>query len=137
MLDPRIPALIRSIPRSPLLVRRMMFATAAAMPRVRFPLGRMMFAVAILGVALGFVARRERFLRLSVLHAHLNGEILFENKHGRYGPYPGQEDALPGHEREWDLDQRLAGYHWMLHEKYERAARYPWLPVAPDPPEPK
>jgi hypothetical protein len=27
--------------------------------------------------------------------------------------------------------------HLRLKDKYERAARYPWLPVDPDPPEPK
>ena len=27
-------------------------------------------------------------------------------------------------------------YHAALFRKYERAARYPWLPVAPDPPPP-
>jgi hypothetical protein len=31
---------------------------------------------------------------------------------------------------------RRAAYHSRLRSKYERAARYPWLPVAPDPPEP-
>jgi hypothetical protein len=31
----------------------------------------------------------------------------------------------------------LANYHGRLRRKYERAARYPWLPIAPDPPEPK
>jgi hypothetical protein len=30
-----------------------------------------------------------------------------------------------------------AVYHSRMREKYERAARYPWLPVEPDPPEPK
>lgn len=30
-----------------------------------------------------------------------------------------------------------ADYHACLREKYERAARYPWLPVEPDPPEPE
>jgi hypothetical protein len=30
-----------------------------------------------------------------------------------------------------------AAYHSAMREKYERAARYPWLPVEPDPPEPK
>jgi hypothetical protein len=29
-----------------------------------------------------------------------------------------------------------SGYHRRLHEKYERAAQRPWLPVAPDPPPP-
>jgi hypothetical protein len=28
-------------------------------------------------------------------------------------------------------------YHAALKAKYERAARYPWLPIAPDPPEPE
>jgi hypothetical protein len=28
-------------------------------------------------------------------------------------------------------------YHRDLAAKYERAARYPWLPVEPDPPEPE
>lgn len=30
----------------------------------------------------------------------------------------------------------LLAYHTSLRQKYERAARYPWLPVEPDPPEP-
>lgn len=33
--------------------------------------------------------------------------------------------------------RRLAGYHATLRRKYERAARYPWLPIEPDPPEPE
>jgi hypothetical protein len=28
-------------------------------------------------------------------------------------------------------------YHTVLMQKYERAARYPFLPIAPDPPEPR
>ena len=28
-------------------------------------------------------------------------------------------------------------YHQMMVDKYNWAARYPWLPVAPDPPEPE
>jgi hypothetical protein len=32
--------------------------------------------------------------------------------------------------------QRNADYHAQLARKYERAARYPWLPVEPDPPLP-
>jgi hypothetical protein len=31
---------------------------------------------------------------------------------------------------------RLLKYHDLLSKKYARAARYPWLAVAPDPPEP-
>jgi hypothetical protein len=36
-----------------------------------------------------------------------------------------------------DQGRREAKYDHQLASKYERAARYPWLPVAPDPPEPK
>jgi hypothetical protein len=32
---------------------------------------------------------------------------------------------------------RRAEYYTRLGQKYERAARHPWLPVEPDPPEPK
>ena len=30
-----------------------------------------------------------------------------------------------------------ASYYGMLMAKYDRAARYPWFPVEPDPPEPR
>ncbi len=38
-----------------------------------------------------------------------------------------------------DLDRfrRLSEYHEAMILKYERALRYAWLPIAPDPPEPK
>ena len=32
---------------------------------------------------------------------------------------------------------RISGYHAAMAAKYRHAARYPWLPVEPDPPEPK
>ena len=35
------------------------------------------------------------------------------------------------------VPRQRAIYHAALRRKYERAARYPWLPVPPDPPEPK
>jgi hypothetical protein len=38
---------------------------------------------------------------------------------------------------EIERSSRRLDYHDSLISKYERAARYPWLPVAPDPPEPK
>ena len=34
-------------------------------------------------------------------------------------------------------DPQRAGWHHRMHDKYRSAARRPWLPVAPDPPEPK
>jgi hypothetical protein len=38
-------------------------------------------------------------------------------------------------DRTW-LERQLA-YRTAMTAKYERAVRYPWLPIAPDPPEPK
>jgi hypothetical protein len=34
------------------------------------------------------------------------------------------------------INRRLADWHLELRDKYRRASRHPWLPVAPDPPEP-
>jgi hypothetical protein len=41
--------------------------------------------------------------------------------------------------KEGGLGRLLRGeaYHRKLRMKYQKAARYPWLPVAPDPLEPK
>ena len=38
---------------------------------------------------------------------------------------------------ESDATVRRINYHAEMARKYEHAARYPWLPVAPDPPEPE
>jgi hypothetical protein len=40
-------------------------------------------------------------------------------------------------EADAELDGKLASYYQQLRLKFERASRYPWLPVAPDPPMPK
>ena len=44
---------------------------------------------------------------------------------------------LHRHQRESDRLARSIDYHTSLARNYERAALYPWLPVEPDPPEPK
>jgi hypothetical protein len=43
--------------------------------------------------------------------------------------YPSAQDEA------WAL--RRAAYHERLGQNYRRAARHPWLPVEPDPPEPE
>ena len=47
----------------------------------------------------------------------------------------------PGDRSDWAVEARKAvartEYHGKLVVKYDLAARYPWLPVWPDPPEPK
>jgi hypothetical protein len=88
------------------------------MRRLRFTVRGMMIAVAIVGLAVGCLAeRRARFTRIY-------------NRHSRYllGKGSGWYTARSYRIIDWNVD---------MYEKYERAVRYPWLPVAPDPPEPE
>ena len=50
--------------------------------------------------------------------------------------YPTLGFAFPS-PTDLDRSRRLTEYHEAMIVKYERATRYPWLPVAPDPPEPE
>jgi hypothetical protein len=87
------------------------------LPRPRFSVRRMMVVVAIVGIALGldaWKASRAAFF--------------------------GQKGA--GHMQAWlrlptDAPLSKTRYHLRLASKYYRAYRSPWLPVEPDPPEPK
>jgi hypothetical protein len=89
----------------------------------RFTVRRLMVAVAFVGMALGVIdlwKRRERFGRRAAL---LREAELFHRIQST----------------RWDAVQEIEAADWLgrLADKYERAARYPWLPVAPDPPEPE
>src|SRR3954464_961716 len=98
------------------------------MPRVRFTVRGMMAAVAIVGALSGcLIERHTRFRRMAAQHA---------NQKSR--PWPSH--TLGGDAEVDRYMLRMIGkYRWhdRLEPKYERAARYPWLPVAPDPPEPE
>lgn len=102
------------------------------MPRVRFTVRRMMVAVAVaaltLGVIVGLQNRHQRFRRIA--EDHRSRMIAWEEV--------GRSEAT---RKRFDLSGQqvsLAAHHWHLQmaENYEHAARRPWLPVAPDPPEP-
>jgi hypothetical protein len=82
---------------------------------------RWMVAVAVVGIALGMIERHERFRWIAVHH---RGEV--PQHLPRIKP-SGMED------KRW----RLFEWHESMARKYEHAARYPWLPVEPDPPEPE
>jgi hypothetical protein len=89
------------------------------LPRPRFTLRRLMVAVAVMAVVLGlcrWLWTRSVAFR-SIADAH-NAQ--------RMGGIPMHTENLPS-----------LLYHIEMGNKYDRAARYPWLPVAPDPPEPK
>ncbi len=132
-------------------------------PRVRFTVRRMMVAVAIAAVATGCVTfwkRSTDFHRLADQYGQLESDesawlssILehqeWTKKHGRAGipfdlpPVPPSEllksDAEIIAEIDDEAKRRREKIEWYRPRrlKYERAARYPWLPVAPDPPEPE
>ena len=105
------------------------------MKRPRLSLRLAMLLVAVVALTLGIgtecMRRRSRFLTLASFHAA-------EACDGRIVPL-----AIRATMSETELtacdERRLAWeeYHAGLAAKYERAARYPWLPVEPDPPEPK
>lgn len=88
------------------------------LPRVRFTVRRLMVGAALAGLVLGsFVElrrRSERFRQIASSYAALG--------RGRVCGFGS-----------WDLARYLAE----MRMKYEWHARYPFLPVAPDPPEPE
>ena len=102
--------------------------------RFRFTVRRLMVAVAIVAVVIGIgveVARRRgRYTRLARQHAVVRDELhkfLMIVPPSASVEFFGDRKAIAA----------LVGYHGRMKEKYERAARDPWLPVEPDPPEPR
>jgi hypothetical protein len=101
---------------------------------------RWMIAVAImasgLGASVGLSRRARSFERLAEAHDRDAGSfadaawacVRFNlNRDG-----DADSESLRAADRYWDLFE----YHEGLEEEYAGAARRPWLPVAPDPPEP-
>jgi hypothetical protein len=81
---------------------------------------RWMVAIAVVAVGLADVGRRRHLALLQRAAYHEEIERLVTNT----------APQVPANAAIRDLHARLK-------EKYWRAARYPWLPVRPDPPEPK
>ena len=100
------------------------------LPPLRFTVKRMMVAVALVGTGLGVaIERRKRFERIADHHRAEFQRLARRLPQIGYGdPF---DDPILGpvwRRLEWHEPMRL---------KYEHAARYPWLPVEPDPPEPE
>jgi hypothetical protein len=91
---------------------------------------RWMIAVAVAGIVLGPLVylgqRSRRFDRISWVHvrAMSKGAIEAANLKRRGDPRA-------------KLAYARADYHQAMWLKYLRASRTPWLPVEPDPPEPR
>ncbi len=110
------------------------------LPRVRFTVRRMMVAVAIL--AIGFAA-----LALGIRSEDYREKAEYAAIWETYNAELA--DNMERHREAWahigDVPVeiriakcgRLRDYYRDYKQKYRRLARYPWLPVAPDPPEPE
>jgi hypothetical protein len=83
----------------------------------RITVRRLMVAVAIFGIMAGggVEARRRHDRFLAVAERHWWATLTWPLR----------------------LDPREFEWHRAMQAKYERAARYPWLPVAPDTPVPE
>ncbi len=89
------------------------------LPRVRFTVRRMMVAVAVVAIGVvGYVnVEKDRTRRVWIAAEHAYEAELLAKSAG----------SSPAKFR----------WHEAMAAKYLRAARYPFLPVAPDPPEPE
>jgi hypothetical protein len=120
----------------------------------RFTVRRLMVAVAIVGIIGGgylevvrlarlseyYWGRAIKFRRLESMGEFTSGMTPAEwqahcEEIDRMNRVSGMFQAARGYPPE--LARRLIAYAAAMIRKYERAARYPWLPVEPDPPWPQ
>jgi hypothetical protein len=127
------------------------------MPRVRFTVRRMMVLVAIAAVLFGveaWIRARQRRLR-NIAEFHRGAARTAEAKASKVFRLLENVDPRLSQQGRRDLEDRvaenlypdptspehravrLARFHRALVTKYDRAADDPWLPVAPDPPDPE
>jgi hypothetical protein len=115
--------------------------------RVRFTVRRMMVTVASVALVIGGSIEYSRLKRLSTRYAysaHIFG--LQETtcradgrlSHGEWLDVSRRRFKLGlGQSLKPEWCRKLTPHYESLRLKYERAARYPWLPVSPDPPMPE
>ena len=119
------------------------------LPRVRFTVRGMMILVAVVALPIWyfgptFLARREHAVLWARIHSRLEQDraqdigayqkTMLQLKRRGLKLSPGSDKR----ERAFsDLALARTRHHAAMTKKYERAARYPWLPVDPDPPEPE
>jgi hypothetical protein len=121
------------------------------LPRVRFTVRRMMVAVAVVGPLVGLMMRHLQFRRMVAFHDSQVFESFEIKPLPRKAGSPGLALAsitvfnrfgrpVDCVDQAGDAMKRLASrsaWHEALRRKFEYAATHPWLPVAPDPPEPE
>jgi hypothetical protein len=113
------------------------------LPRVRFTVRRLMIVVA---VAAGLMAAWVGLARLRLLssdyRARAEQHAGIEETLRRIVASDGADAPVdispgPGLRSRRFTARAVAEHEAALRRKYERAARYPWLPVEPDPLEPE
>jgi hypothetical protein len=105
------------------------------LPRAKLTLRSMMVVMAVMAAVCWVVERRLRFQHLAEYHFLRSSAdivccvVLLTDD--------GKETTLVEGGTGSPTTSARADWHKMLHEKYEKAARSPWLAVAPDLPRPE
>ena len=113
------------------------------LPRVRFTVRRLMVAVAVLGLLFGAEVTRRRWeYNWLMANFHANEErrmrLLLSGGWVTETDEAGTRQKIRmGRNIEREPVQRRLMYHVVIGDRYQRAARRPWLAVAPDLLEPK
>ncbi len=103
---------------------------------------RWMVAVAVFALSIGVGVqlhhRRAAFLSRAQIHSEQAAWRLADSV-TLCGRAIGNMDdiELASLKRRINILPQLVAYHRAQDQKYRRAARYPWLPVEPDPPAPE
>ena len=111
----------------------------------RFRLRTLMLAVAIVAIVLRLAPLRAEMNRRSdfyrqraAYHAALAAAHRIAGKTQELRADRSKEDADAARHREGAAaSAKVAAYHAGMRDKYNRVARYPWLPVEPDPQSPE
>jgi hypothetical protein len=101
----------------------------------RLTIRHLLLLVTLAGLPLGlfgWMRRRAEFSLRTAYHSKQYRERLSHLAGGVWGMHRGREVALPD-----PIELASVRYHFRMAEKYEHAARNPWLPVEPDPSEPE
>jgi hypothetical protein len=97
-----------------------------------------MVVVAVVAVLIGGAIETVRLVRLSRSYsARAASHAAYEQGWRAMADEYGADYRLPTHDAQRIFLREVTDFHVQLRLKYEHATRYPWLPIEPDPPEPK
>lgn len=109
--------------------------------RLRITIRTALIIVAVVGGLLGFhlwtERRASRFRALADYYSS-HHTLILSGKSDLYGDFVGTPEVLDWNNKPVQgLRAERSLYNMSMARKYRQAARNPWLPVAPDLPEPK